>query len=222
MSVFVAGASGALGSRLVPQLVDAGHDVIGTHNSPARLELLRTLGAKPVMLDLLDARAVRKAVLESEPEAIVHEATALANAKWGRNWARALQHRRRRPGAGAAMAAGARPGPRREAAAARPDLARAAGRRRGRGRDGYRRPRRLQREGEARARLDGALSELAHGIPRHLLVNRRGRPTGVPAGRTDEPLISGFRNGVCSICLIKCQHEPHLSSVQLRRDPNGK
>src|SRR5919198_5862245 len=85
MRVFVAGASGALGSRLVPQLIDAGHDVIGTHNSPASAELLRTLGAKPVKLDLLDARAVRKAVLESEPEAIVHQATALANAKFGRS-----------------------------------------------------------------------------------------------------------------------------------------
>ena len=86
MRVFVAGASGALGSRLVPQLIDAGHDVIGTYNSPASAELLRTLGAKPVMLDLLDTRAVRKAVLENEPEAIVHQATALGNAKWGRNF----------------------------------------------------------------------------------------------------------------------------------------
>jgi nucleoside-diphosphate-sugar epimerase len=86
MRIFVAGASGALGSRLVPQLIEAGHDVIGTHNSPASAELLRTLGAKPVLLDLLDARAVRKAVLENEPEAIVHQATALANAKWGRNF----------------------------------------------------------------------------------------------------------------------------------------
>jgi 2-alkyl-3-oxoalkanoate reductase len=86
MRVLVAGASGALGSRLVPQLIDAGHDVIGTHNSPASAEVLRALGAKPVMLDLVDARAVRNAVLENEPEAIVHEATALANAKWGRRF----------------------------------------------------------------------------------------------------------------------------------------
>jgi 2-alkyl-3-oxoalkanoate reductase len=85
MRVFVTGASGAIGRRLVPQLMDRGHEVIGTHNSLASAELLRTLGARPVMLDLLDARAVRKAVLESEPEAIVHEATALANAKFGRN-----------------------------------------------------------------------------------------------------------------------------------------
>jgi nucleoside-diphosphate-sugar epimerase len=86
MRVFVAGASGALGSRLIPQLIDAGHEVIGTHHSPTSAKLVRTLGAKPVMLDLLDARAVRKAVLESEPEAIVHEATALANAKFGRSF----------------------------------------------------------------------------------------------------------------------------------------
>ena len=85
MRVFVAGASGAIGSRLVPQLIDAGHEVIGTHHSPASAEPLRALGAKPVRLDLLDARAVRTAVLETEPEAIVHQATALADVKFGRN-----------------------------------------------------------------------------------------------------------------------------------------
>jgi nucleoside-diphosphate-sugar epimerase len=86
MRVFVTGASGAIGSRLVPQLVDAGHEVVGSHNSPASAERLRALGARPVLLDLLDARAVRKAVLEFDPEAIVHEATALANAKFSRNF----------------------------------------------------------------------------------------------------------------------------------------
>jgi nucleoside-diphosphate-sugar epimerase len=85
MRVFVTGASGAIGSRLVRQLIDAGHEVVGAHSSPSSAELLRTLGAKPVRLDLLDARAVRAAVLEHEPEAIVHQATALANVKFGRN-----------------------------------------------------------------------------------------------------------------------------------------
>ena len=85
MRVFVTGASGAIGSRLVPQLIDAGHDVIGTHNAPSSAELLRRLGATPLRLDLLDVGAVRRAVLEYEPEAIVHEATALANVKFGRN-----------------------------------------------------------------------------------------------------------------------------------------
>jgi 2-alkyl-3-oxoalkanoate reductase len=85
MRVFVAGASGALGSRLVPQLINAGHEVIGTHHSPANAERLGMLGAEPVMLDLLDAAAVSRAVLDSEPEAIVHQATALANVKFSRN-----------------------------------------------------------------------------------------------------------------------------------------
>jgi nucleoside-diphosphate-sugar epimerase len=79
MRVFVAGASGAIGTRLVAQLLEAGHDVIGTHKSPGNAERVRALGAKPVALDLLDARAVRKAVLETQPDAIVHQATALAN-----------------------------------------------------------------------------------------------------------------------------------------------
>src|SRR5215217_3314537 len=86
--MFVAGASGALGSRLVAQAIDAGHEVIGTYVSPANAERLRALGARPVALDVLDARAVRKAVLESEPEAIVHQATALANARFGRSFDR--------------------------------------------------------------------------------------------------------------------------------------
>ncbi len=85
MRVFVAGASGALGSRLVPQLIDGGHEVIGTYHSAASDQLLRQLGATPVALDLLDAPAVRTAVLETEPEAIVHQATALANVKFGRS-----------------------------------------------------------------------------------------------------------------------------------------
>ncbi len=85
MRVLVAGASGALGSRLVPQLIAAGHEVIGTHISPAGGERVRRLGAQPLALDLLDSSAVRRAVLESEPEAIVHQATALANSKFGRS-----------------------------------------------------------------------------------------------------------------------------------------
>src|SRR4051794_2345268 len=85
MRVLVAGASGAIGSRLVPQLIDAGHEVIGTHNSPSSADAVRTLGAKPVRLDLLEASAVRRVVREHEPEAIVHEATAFANVKFSRN-----------------------------------------------------------------------------------------------------------------------------------------
>jgi 2-alkyl-3-oxoalkanoate reductase len=86
MRVFVAGASGAIGTRLVPQLIDAGHEVIGTSTSPRNADRLRELGAEPIVLDLLDAAAVRRAVLETKPDAVVHQATALTNAKFGRNF----------------------------------------------------------------------------------------------------------------------------------------
>jgi nucleoside-diphosphate-sugar epimerase len=78
MRVFVAGATGAVGARLVPQLVGRGHEVIGTTRSAGRAARLRSQGADPVVLDLLDPRAVREAVLAAQPDAIVHEATALA------------------------------------------------------------------------------------------------------------------------------------------------
>ncbi|HXV57719.1 MAG TPA: NAD(P)-dependent oxidoreductase [Gaiellaceae bacterium] len=88
MRVFVAGASGAIGTRLVPQLLEAGHEVIGTHASPGSGERVRALGARAVALDLLDAGAVRAAVLEAAPDAIVHQATALADARFGRSFDR--------------------------------------------------------------------------------------------------------------------------------------
>jgi nucleoside-diphosphate-sugar epimerase len=78
MRVFVAGASGAIGARLVPQLVARGHQVVGTTRSPQKAERLQALGAEPVVLDLLDPGAVREAVTSVRPEAIVHQATALA------------------------------------------------------------------------------------------------------------------------------------------------
>ncbi len=79
MRVFVVGASGALGTRLVPQLIDRGHEVIGTSRSPGNVERVGALGAEAIALDLLDSRAVRAAVLRAEPDAIVHQATALAD-----------------------------------------------------------------------------------------------------------------------------------------------
>jgi 2-alkyl-3-oxoalkanoate reductase len=85
MRVFVAGASGAIGGRLVPQLVAAGHEVIGTYVSAGHDQRIRALGAEPVALDVLDAPAVRQAVAAARPDAIIHEATALANMKWSRN-----------------------------------------------------------------------------------------------------------------------------------------
>jgi nucleoside-diphosphate-sugar epimerase len=78
MRVFVAGASGAIGGRLVPQLIERGHEVTGTSRSPEKAERLRAQGAEAVVLDLLDPVAVSEVVVAVRPEAIVHEATALA------------------------------------------------------------------------------------------------------------------------------------------------
>ncbi len=107
MRIFVAGASGAIGTRLVPQLVERGHEVIGTFNSPGGADRVRALGAKPVKLDLLDADAVRKSVLGARPDAIAHEATALANVTFSRNFDKvfAQTNRLRTEGTDALLAA---------------------------------------------------------------------------------------------------------------------
>ena len=304
MRVFVAGASGAIGTRLVPQLIDQGNEVVGTSTSPENAERVRALGAEATVLDLLDARGVREAVLQAEPDAIVHQATALGDVKFSKNLDRAfaqtnrlrtegidallaaareagvrrfvaqsfaslryvreggpvkteddpldpeplpairetsaamnyldqavteaggialrygafygayndgliepvrkrqfpivgsgggvssfihlddaaaatvtrararrpgdLQHRRRRAGCGPRVAAGGGQGARSEAAPPLPRVARASVRGGCRGDDGNRGPRGLQREGQARARLDAALSELAAGLLRGL------------------------------------------------------
>jgi nucleoside-diphosphate-sugar epimerase len=78
MKVFVAGASGALGMQLVPQLVAAGHDVVAMTRTPSKQDGLRALGARPVVADALDPDAVAKVVGEAEPEVIVHELTAIS------------------------------------------------------------------------------------------------------------------------------------------------
>jgi nucleoside-diphosphate-sugar epimerase len=80
MRVLVTGGSGALGRRLLPALREAGHEVVATSRSAAGAERIRALGAAPLELDLFDRDAVRGAVLDVQPDAIVHEATALAGA----------------------------------------------------------------------------------------------------------------------------------------------
>jgi nucleoside-diphosphate-sugar epimerase len=107
MLVFVAGASGAIGTRLVPQLINRGHEVVGTSRSPENANRVRKLGAEPIVLDLLDPRAVRKAVLATEPDAIVHEATALADVRFSKNLDRtfAETNRLRTEGTDALLAA---------------------------------------------------------------------------------------------------------------------
>jgi 2-alkyl-3-oxoalkanoate reductase len=78
MKVFVAGATGVLGRALIPQLVERGHEVVGMTRSASKQDLVRSLGARPVVADALDPDAVAQAVASTEPEVIVHELTALS------------------------------------------------------------------------------------------------------------------------------------------------
>ena len=107
MRVFVAGASGAIGTRLVPRLIERGHEVVGTSRSPAGAERIRALGAQASVLDLLDRNAVIAAVVAAAPDAIVHQATALADAKFSRNLDRSFAptNRLRTEGTDALLAA---------------------------------------------------------------------------------------------------------------------
>ncbi|GIH19829.1 NAD-dependent epimerase/dehydratase family protein [Rugosimonospora africana] len=78
MRVFVAGGAGVLGRRLVPQLVARGHEVTATTTSATKLGLLEQLGAEAVVMDGLDARSVGEAVARAQPDAIVHQMTAIS------------------------------------------------------------------------------------------------------------------------------------------------
>jgi 2-alkyl-3-oxoalkanoate reductase len=78
MRVFVAGANGAVGRRLVPMLVANGHAVTGTATSDRGAQAIRTMGAEPVVVDGLDAAGIGEAVARAEPDAIIHEMTALS------------------------------------------------------------------------------------------------------------------------------------------------
>jgi 2-alkyl-3-oxoalkanoate reductase len=85
MRVFVVGATGVIGRRLVPRLIARGHDVVGTYRSASgTANSLRADGATMVALDLLDAAAARQAVADARPDAIIHEATALADGGFSR------------------------------------------------------------------------------------------------------------------------------------------
>lgn len=78
MRVFVAGATGAVGQRLVPLLVAQGHQVTATTRDAGKQEGLRRLGADPAVLDGLDGAAVGQAVAKAAPDAIIHQMTALS------------------------------------------------------------------------------------------------------------------------------------------------
>lgn len=84
MRVFVAGGSGVLGQRLLPQLAARGHQVTATTSSAAKAGLLERLGAEAVIMDGLDAASVGEAVARARPDVIVHEMTAISLAHAGK------------------------------------------------------------------------------------------------------------------------------------------
>ena len=115
MRVLVVGASGAIGARLIPQLIERGHQVTGTCRSPGKTGRVRELGADPVVLDVLDPIAVGDAVAAARPDAIIHQATALAGARFSLSLDRtfAPTNRLRTEGTDALLAAARETGVRR-------------------------------------------------------------------------------------------------------------
>lgn len=111
MRVFLAGATGAVGQRLV----DAGHEVTATTRTEAKAGRLRELGAEPVVADGLDRAAVTRAVDDAQPDAIVHEMTALAGKPDMRRFDRwfAMTNRLRTEGTAILLAAASAAGVRR-------------------------------------------------------------------------------------------------------------
>jgi nucleoside-diphosphate-sugar epimerase len=80
MRIFLAGGTGVLGRRLIPELLTAGHEVVATTRTPDKQAMLWNAGAQPAVVDALDAAAVRAAVERAHPDVVVHELTALSDA----------------------------------------------------------------------------------------------------------------------------------------------
>lgn len=76
-TIFLAGAAGAIGKRLVPLLLDAGYKVFGTTRSAQRASQLSAEGAVPVVVDAFDSAALRQAVLDASPQIVIHQLTDL-------------------------------------------------------------------------------------------------------------------------------------------------
>jgi len=76
-SLFLAGASGAIGRRLAPLLIADGWRVVGATRFAEKTDLLRRLGVEPVVLDVYDAEALRAAVAQARPRVVIHQLTDL-------------------------------------------------------------------------------------------------------------------------------------------------
>jgi nucleoside-diphosphate-sugar epimerase len=77
MRIFLAGATGAIGKRLVPLLLEAGHSVMGTTRSATKGDALRAAGVEPVVVDVFDAPALSRAVSAARPDIVMHQLTDL-------------------------------------------------------------------------------------------------------------------------------------------------
>jgi nucleoside-diphosphate-sugar epimerase len=77
MRIFLAGATGAIGKRLAPLLLDAGHHVVGTTRSTTKEDALRASGVEPVVVDVFDAPALSRAVAAARPDVVIHQMTDL-------------------------------------------------------------------------------------------------------------------------------------------------
>lgn len=78
MRILVAGATGAVGLQLVPQLIAAGHSVVGTTRTPAKATIIKRMGAEPAIANGLDAPAIRDTVIAAKPDIIIDQMTDLA------------------------------------------------------------------------------------------------------------------------------------------------
>jgi 2-alkyl-3-oxoalkanoate reductase len=88
VKIFLAGATGAVGKRLVPLLVAGGHRVVASTRTSNKREALRAAGAEPVILDVLDRDAVLNAVVAAGPDVVIHQVTALAGVRSFKNFDR--------------------------------------------------------------------------------------------------------------------------------------
>jgi len=75
--IFLAGAAGAVGKRMIPLLRDAGHTVVGTTRSTAKAETLRSLGVEPVLVNVFDADLLVRAIEAARPDVVIHQLTDL-------------------------------------------------------------------------------------------------------------------------------------------------
>ena len=77
MKIFIAGATGAVGRRLIPALIQLGHQVIGMSRSKDKMKMIRASGATPVIADAFDAKALNNALQETKPDVVMHQLTSI-------------------------------------------------------------------------------------------------------------------------------------------------